>query len=540
MNDPRLDLARLDLEIDARAATIANDAAPWPCKRGCDRCCRSLAEVPRINAAEWARLREGLALLPATVRSEVDRRLAALADGSAPSSVCAFLDPTEGACLVYAHRPTACRTYGFYAARDGGRWCAEIEARVTSGSTDGVVLGNHEAIDDRLVTIGGRPRSLLAWIAGAVFAIGCGSSPAIPLEGAPVEPPDAAISDDARTVADGLPPERPSDASAGDADHATDAVAAGPFDGPRPTRPASLVRFLVGSDDDRAATPTGPGLILMGGGPDVDEAFEWQRGLVAGGDVVVLRTDERSGYGPYLHDEIGGVDSVETLVVSDRALADDPYVAWTIAHAEAVFLTGGDQATYLRAWKGTAVARALGHVWSRGGVIGGTSAGCAVLGGVVYAAYGRGAVSSETLRDPFDGSVTLDRELVALPPLASVLTDTHFGARDRMGRLAVFLARAKTDVLVPGPILGLGIDEATALVVGPDQIGKVVGRGRVYALSSASAPEVCSAGRPLSWSDLSLRRLRAGETIALPSGRSDAPASRLDYAEGRTRQSEVY
>ena len=62
---------------------------------------------------------------------------------------------------------------------------------------------------------------------------------------------------------------------------------------------------------------------------------------------------------PRLGAEIGGVDSVETLLVDDRALALEPYVAWALDHAEAIFIAGGDQSVYVEAWKATPVATAL-------------------------------------------------------------------------------------------------------------------------------------------------------------------------------------
>ncbi|MEM1033029.1 MAG: hypothetical protein AAGN82_21965 [Myxococcota bacterium] len=110
-----------------------------------------------------------------------------------------------------------------------------------------------------------------------------------------------------------------------------------------PTPPADLERYLTGADADADVTPLGPGLIVMGGGADVDSAFRWQRDRVAGGDVVVLRTSGSDGYNGYLFDDIGGVDSVETLLVTTRTLANDPWVAARITGAEAVFMAGGDK-----------------------------------------------------------------------------------------------------------------------------------------------------------------------------------------------------
>ncbi len=158
-------------ELDARVSAIVEAVPSWPCRRGCDHCCRKLAEAPRLTAAEWALLREGIQALDAEVRGEVKARLDELParDPAAPPwrGTCPLLDRERGACLVYAHRPIACRAYGFYATRDGGLWCETIEARVGAGDADGIVLGNHDALDRALEATVGPSRSLVEWLAEA-------------------------------------------------------------------------------------------------------------------------------------------------------------------------------------------------------------------------------------------------------------------------------------------------------------------------------------------------------------------------------------
>lgn len=299
-----------------------------------------------------------------------------------------------------------------------------------------------------------------------------------------------------------------------------------------PAPPSTLIRYLVGDASDKIVTTKGPGLILMGGGPDVDAAFTWWKPLLGGGDVVVLRADDRSGYGPYLFTDIGGVDSVETLVVDTRAAAESPYVAWALAHAEGIFLAGGDQSKYLAAWKGTTVETELRKAWSRGAIVGGTSAGCMVLGDLVYSAEGKGAVSADVLDDPFDPTVTLEPSFLDFPPLVGAITDTHFGARDRMGRLVGFVARGLVDGTLPLPALGLGIDEGTALLVDKEGKGTVVGSGAVYAVRATTKPKTCKAGAPLEFSGLALHRLRAGDGIALPSAATSIAPTTLSAGGG--------
>lgn len=306
-----------------------------------------------------------------------------------------------------------------------------------------------------------------------------------------------------------------------------------------PTPPKKLNRWVVGAEADAPVSPGGPGLILMGGGTDVDAAFQWWKPMIAGGDVVILRTSGSDGYNDYLYTTIGGCDSVETLMVTSIAFANDPYVAWAVSHAEGIFLAGGDQATYLANWKGTALQTALQQAWNRGAVIGGTSAGLAVLGAWSFAAYQGSVLSSEALADPYNPLVSLERDFLAYPPLARVITDSHFFQRDRLGRLVTFVARIEQDGW-GDPVLGMGIDESTALVVGPDSVGSVLGTGKVYLVDSHGKPSQCVAGQPLVYSDLTLRKLSAGDTIQLPAGTTTVAGATLSAQGGALTPANPY
>lgn len=312
----------------------------------------------------------------------------------------------------------------------------------------------------------------------------------------------------------------------------------GTMTGAPPTKPTGLVTFLTGNDEDADVTPTGPGLILMGGGTDVDAAFQWWMPYLSGGDIVVLRNTGSDGYNDYLFESFGPVDSVETMLVTNQ-FGDDPYVAWRIAHAEGIFMAGGDQADYLANWKGTAVEDALHEAWARGAILGGTSAGCAVLGEIAFAATNGTVYSDEALTDPYNQYMQLENDFLALPPMAGVVTDTHFFERDRFGRLVGFIARAVQDGWAD-PVLGLGVDEQTALVVSPDGTGEVLGTGAVYAIRSNGTPTVCTAGQDLLYENLTYSALTAGDTIALPTGTTTAPSQPVSASGGTLTPADPY
>ncbi|MBK8253610.1 MAG: cyanophycinase [Polyangiaceae bacterium] len=307
----------------------------------------------------------------------------------------------------------------------------------------------------------------------------------------------------------------------------------------RPEKPAALVSYVTGNDADKDVTPTGPGLILMGGGTDVDAAFQWWKGYIAGGDVVVLRASGADGYNSYLYTDIGGCDSVETMLVTTPALAADPYVVWTLEHAEGIFMAGGDQAKYLTAWKDSPVEEALKKAWQRGAILGGTSAGCAVLGEYMFAAYNDTVYSDEALTDPYNMYMTMERNFLNVPPLAGWITDTHFAQRDRMGRLVGFLARIVQDGWSAAPI-GLGVDEKTAVVVDAQGAGQVLGSGAAYVVTTTAPPTLCEAGKPLEFAGLTVSKIVAGETITFPSGEVQSMSTPLSASGGTLDPSNPY
>lgn len=158
------ELTGLHADIDQRVHAIRQTRPDWPCSKGCDTCCRRLAEIPPLTEAEWLLLRQGLAALPQAQQARIRQQAADLARQTARPLVCPMLDQASGACPVYAQRPVACRSYGFYAQRDAGLYCGDIQARVAAGELADVVWGNHDAIDRRLRALGGT-RPLTDWLA---------------------------------------------------------------------------------------------------------------------------------------------------------------------------------------------------------------------------------------------------------------------------------------------------------------------------------------------------------------------------------------
>jgi len=213
-------------------------------------------------------------------------------------------------------------------------------------------------------------------------------------------------------------------------------------------QPRSRQYFRLGSQDD-SHSQASPGIALMGGGTDLDVAFRWLCAKGNGGDFLILRAGGKDDYNAYVNG-LCKANSVATLIIPDRTAASDPDVADIIDRAEVIFISGGDQARYVRGWQGTAVETAINAHVAAGKPIGGTSAGLAVLGQFVYGALGDkpddpDLTSPEVLKDPYIPRVTLVRGFLRIPMLENVLTDSHFAKRDRMGRSLGFLARIIED-----------------------------------------------------------------------------------------------
>lgn len=155
-------LPQIHADIDERVQLIRDDHPDWLCGLGCDGCCHRLAEIPLLTKTEWDWLWEGLAALPQEQFRKIGQNIVALAGQSSRPIVCPLLDRLVGACRVYAHRPVACRTYGFYVQRDKGLYCKDIESRVAGGDWAEVVWGNQDAIDRRLCGLGDT-RELTEW-----------------------------------------------------------------------------------------------------------------------------------------------------------------------------------------------------------------------------------------------------------------------------------------------------------------------------------------------------------------------------------------
>ncbi|MDO8717473.1 MAG: cyanophycinase [Polaromonas sp.] len=315
--------------------------------------------------------------------------------------------------------------------------------------------------------------------------------------------------------------------------------------------------------------PATSSLVLMGGGPDVDEAFRWMitRAGIApgtGGRFVVIRATGTDAYDPYIYysdaaltssttveDQwVGGASlgltSVETLVIPSVAAANDAFVNSVVSKAHAVFIAGGDQSDYIKFWKGTKLDQTLSGLMQNNVPMGGTSAGLAVLGQFDFAALKGTVTSTQALGNPYNKYMTLDPDPLALtggflapPALANTVLDSHLDSRDRMGRLIAFVARLVAPDAgfgCPGGILasgahsaanarGIGVDVETALLVQGNKSTSAAFTARrvtnpstttqsaVYFVQPLNLPTVCGSGKPLTMTTVEVKKLADSATV---------------------------
>jgi len=272
-----------------------------------------------------------------------------------------------------------------------------------------------------------------------------------------------------------------------------------------PNRRAVVVALIVLAL--RAGAAMGQGSVVAhGGGADWDlgshrEMVRWMINQAAAGHegdgkvrAVILGAVPRDPEEPDAAAEAFRREGaeVEALVVTGEN-ADAPETAAAIESARIVWIRGGNQWRYVNWWNGTATERAIRRVFEAGGVVGGTSAGCAILGEVAYDARNGSLRPEQALADGRHENLTLTEGFLNVVP--GVLFDTHFTERGRIGRLPVMMARAKADF--GKEVMGVGVDHETALMIDAQGRGTVVGTGWVTVLLwRADSAAECVSGRP--------------------------------------------
>jgi cyanophycinase len=205
-----------------------------------------------------------------------------------------------------------------------------------------------------------------------------------------------------------------------------------------------------------------------------------------------------------------GAASVEVLHIDSRRDAQEAGRVALLERATAIFLSGGNQVRLATLLGGTKLGEAICHSHAAGIVVAGTSAGASFLCQHMIA-FGR------------SGEWPTQRMVQLTPGLGltqRVIIDQHFQRRGRTGRLMVAVAYNPS-------LLGLGIDEDTAVVLNADQTMDIMGRGSVIVVDGAGMGytnvDQVQGHQPVAVTDMRLHVLTEGFRYDLVSQQPELP-----------------
>jgi cyanophycinase len=221
-----------------------------------------------------------------------------------------------------------------------------------------------------------------------------------------------------------------------------------------------LALILLGVEPD---TPKGH-LVIIGGGAAAEEIRRQTLELAGGPEARVIVIPHASG-NPLSGErsrqlwQEAGAEHASVLDLTDPAKA----VA-EINSANLIFFLGGSQTKLMKALAGTGLPEAILQRFREGAVISGTSAGAAVMSRVMIAGVDRSRAPQIA-------------EGLGLWP--EVIVDQHFLRRRREDRL-------RSVVLTHPELIGVGIDEATAVLVS-GRVFEVIGASSVVVMDARKA-----------------------------------------------------
>ena len=257
-------------------------------------------------------------------------------------------------------------------------------------------------------------------------------------------------------------------------------------------------------------------LFIVGGGEQTDDMvrrFVALAGRPARIAVISLASSEPATTGAEKAEQLRAFGAEAVVWTPSRAEAVDPGWVRRLDSVGAVWFTGGDQVRITDAIGGTPFARALvARYWS-GLVVGGTSAGAAIMADSMFTGRQRTADSLGYYGDSYPTLTAATIEIVpGLGFLSGVLVDQHFVRRERHNRLL-------SAVLERPSMIGAGIDEGTALEVGPSGDWTVFGVGTVSIYDARRATPSSGRTRVLGATGIALHVLKAGSRFDPAAGR---------------------
>jgi cyanophycinase len=247
-----------------------------------------------------------------------------------------------------------------------------------------------------------------------------------------------------------------------------------------------LVFCLNWSCTPPAGTAAKGYLLIIGGGDKPAPALREFVVLCADKPILVITSasevPRESGPEALQMLRDAGAQKINWIHIDSPAMANTDTVVARVAAAGGIFFTGGVQERLMdRLANTTTATEILNLYFKKGGIIGGTSAGAAVMSRVMI-------TGNELInRDTTNIFVTIQKNNVETKTgfgfLDKVIIDQHFVARKRHNRLI-------SQILEHPDLLGVGIDEDTAILVYPDGRAHVYGTGPVLIYNARQAEAI--------------------------------------------------
>ncbi|MDZ7632316.1 MAG: cyanophycinase [Gemmatimonadaceae bacterium] len=262
----------------------------------------------------------------------------------------------------------------------------------------------------------------------------------------------------------------------------------------------------------------------MGGGPQPPALVEEFVRLAGGRGkariaVFAMASSEGRTGGEEKAEDFRALGATASNIWITRAQASTDSVARLLDGVTGIWFGGGDQVRLADVLRGTATLAAIRARFAAGAVVGGTSAGAAVLSTPMITGDERRPGGTRPPPDSSDNWMTIDRNDVITAEgfgfITDAIVDQHFVRRKRHNRLVSL-------VLESPQRLGVGIDESTALVIGPDGIWRVLGAS-VVVIYDARESSITAATRPLGAASIMMHVLPAGASFNPHEGEATLP-----------------
>ena len=279
----------------------------------------------------------------------------------------------------------------------------------------------------------------------------------------------------------------------------------------------ACVLFVAGASAYAQENPKGY-LFIIGGGDRTDQVISRFVELAGGKNahivVIPMASEEAldAAQGQAAHFKRLGAASAD-WVIFPKGEGDTETNLAKFKNAGGVFFTGGDQVRLTSFLLGTRMLEEIRRIYREGGVIGGTSAGAAIMSKVMITGDDRMEVNGESFTAIRSSSVVTAEGFGFLPP--NIVADQHFLMRKRENRLI--------SVVLENPgLTGIGIDEATAFIVGPDGVGEVLGNSLVSIYEPSHAGPITRDERGhLAARGITLHLLKSGDKYDLKNGTAE-------------------